>query len=158
MIVTIDVLECIGDKDALLNEFHRILKPGGKLLAAHWDWDTMIYSAQEIEIARKAVSTFSDWKQPWMDNCDGQMGRKLWGLFEGSRKFRGKPGSFTLIETKYEKGTYGFDRMQDIAKMIEKGRITKEEQEKLHCDLVKRNARGQYFYSVTSFIYYGEKA
>ncbi len=157
LIVTIDVIECIRDKNALVNEFHRILKPGGKLLAVHWDWDTMTYSVEEKETARKAVSAFSDWKQPWMDHCDGQMGRKLWGLIEGSGKFRGKPDSFTLIETKYERGKYGFDRMQDIAMLAENDGITKEEQEKLHRELLKNYAAGQYFFSVTSFIYYGEK-
>ncbi len=157
LIVTIDVLECISDKNALLNEFHRILKSRGKVLAVHWDWDTMIYSAEKKAVARKAVSAFSDWKQPWMDNCDGQMGRKLWGLFEGSKKFRGKPDSFTLIETKYERGKYGFDRMRDIAKIIDKGVITKKEHEALHLNLVKNNAEGKYLFSVTSFIYYGVK-
>ncbi len=157
LIVTIDVLECISDKSALLNEFHRVLKPRGKFLAAHWDWDTMIYSVDEKDIARKAVSAFSDWKQPWMDNCDGQMGRKLWGLFESSKKFRGKPDSFTLIETTYEKGKYGFDTMQDIAKIADKGVITKEEQLKLHLNLINKNMDGKYFFSVTSFIYSGVK-
>ena len=158
MIVTIDVLECICDKEALLGEFHRILKPHGKVLAAHWDWDTMAYSAKCKDVARKAVSAFSDWKQPWMDNCDGQMGRKLWGLFEGSRKFRGKPDSFNLIETTYETGKYGFDRMQDIAKLAGKGRISREEYEKLHSELIENNAKGQYFFCLTSFIYDAEKA
>ncbi len=95
-IVTIDVMECIRNKGALINEFHRILKPGGKVLAAHWDWDTMLYNTENKQIERKAVAAFSGWKQPWMDQCDGQMGRKLWGLFEGSGKFRGKPDSFNL--------------------------------------------------------------
>ena len=158
IIVTIDVIECISDKAALLNEFHRVLKPGGKILSAHWDWDTMVYSSDNKEIARKAIAAFSDWKQPWMDNCDGQMGRKLWGLFQGSKKFRGKPDSFNLIETTYERGKYGFDRMQDIAKIADKGGITKDEHEKLHIELTENAVKGQYFYSVTSFIYYGEKA
>jgi ubiquinone/menaquinone biosynthesis C-methylase UbiE len=157
LITTIDVIECISDKNALLNEFHRVLKPHGKLLAVHWDWDTMIYSTEENKIARKAVAAFSDWKQPWMDHCDGQMGRKLWGLFEGSKKFQGKPNSFTLIETKYEKGKYGFDRMQDIAKIVGKGMIKKEEQQRLHLNLINNNADRKYFFSVTSFIYYGVK-
>ena len=157
IIVTIDVIECIGDKRALINEFHRVLKPRGKVLAAHWDWDTMVYRSDNKEIARKAIVAFSDWKQPWMDNCDGQMGRKLWGLFEGSKKFQGRPDSFNLIETTYEKGKYGFDRMQDIAKIADKSRISKEEYEKLHSELIENSAKGQYFHSMTSFIYYGEK-
>lgn len=157
LIITIDVVECVSDKKALINEFHRVLKPRGKVLAAHWDWDTMVYCSDNKEITRKAIAAFSDWKQPWMDNCDGQMGRKLWGLFEGSKIFRGKPLSFNLIETTYEKGKYGFDRMQDIAKIADKSEIRKDEYEKLHSTLIENNVRGQYFYSVTSFIYYGEK-
>ncbi len=158
LIVTIDVIECISNKKALIDEFHRLLKPGGKVLAAHWDWDTMLYDVESKDIARKAISAFSNWKQPWMDDCDSQMGRKLWGFFEGSRKFRGKPDSFNLIETCYEPGKYGFDRMQDIAKLIDKGRISTVEYERLHCELIENNAKGQYFFCVTSFIYCGEMA
>jgi len=152
LIVTIDVIECISDKNAMIDEFHRILKPGGTVLAAHWDWDTMLYNAESKDIARRAVAAFSDWKQPWMDNCDGQMGRKLRGLFEGSGKFRGKPDSFNLMETSYREGTYGFDRMQDIARLI--GR---EEHVKLHGELIEKNGKKEYFFSVTSFLYCGEK-
>lgn len=157
VVVTIDVFECISNKNALIKEFHRILKPGGKVLAAHWDWDTMIYNAGSKDIARRAVAAFSDWKQPWMDDCDGQMGRKLWGLFERSGKFRGKPDSFNLMETSYRAGTYGFDRMRDIALLIDKGCIRKEEHEKLHGELIEKDREGHYFFSLTSFIYCGEK-
>jgi SAM-dependent methyltransferase len=156
-IVTIDVFECIGENGALIHEFHRILKPGGTVLAAHWDWDTMLYNAECKDIARKATAAFSDWKQPWMDHCDGRMGRKLWGLFEGSGKFRGHPDSFNLIETSYRAGAYGFDRMQDIAQLIDKGGIGKEEHEKLHRELIDKDGKGQYFFSLTSFLYCGKK-
>jgi ubiquinone/menaquinone biosynthesis C-methylase UbiE len=37
IVVTIDTIECIKDKDALINEIHRVLKPRGKVLAMHWD-------------------------------------------------------------------------------------------------------------------------
>jgi ubiquinone/menaquinone biosynthesis C-methylase UbiE len=158
IILTVDVIECISDKTALLNEFHRVLKPRGKILAAHWDWDTMVYSSDNKELARKAIASFSDWKQPWMDNCDGQMGRKLWGLFEGSNKFRGQPAAFNLIETAYEKGKYGYDRMQDIAAISKKCMNPKNEYEKLHNEMMINNIKGQYFFSLTSFIYCGEKA
>lgn len=157
IIVTIDVIECISNRKALINEFHRILKPGGKVLAAHWDWDSMLYNAGNKVIIRKAISAFSEWKQPWMENCDSQMGRKLWGLFEASGKFRGKPDSFNLIETAYEPGKYGFDRMQDISKLIDKGGISKVEYATLHRELVEQNNTGTFFYCVTSFLYCGER-
>lgn len=156
-VVTIDAVECIKDKDALVGEIHRVLRPHGKVLAMHWDWDTQTYSVKNKNLARQAVWAFSDWKQPWMDECDGQMGRKLWGLFEGSKKFHGRPDTFSLLETTYEPGKYGFDRMRDLAMLVEQGELDRRDYEALRQALSECNANGQYFYSVTSFIYFGEK-
>ena len=50
-------------------------------MIAHWDWDTQVYFSENKTIVRKFVAAFADWQQGWMDACDGQMGRKLWGLF-----------------------------------------------------------------------------
>ncbi|BCA53255.1 SAM-dependent methyltransferase [Nitrospira sp. KM1] len=157
VVVSIDTIECIKNKQALLSEIHRVLKPCGKVLAMHWDWDTQTYSVKNKNLARKAVWAFSDWKQPWMDDCDGQMGRKLWGLFEGSNKFHGRPDTFCLLETKFEPGHYGFDRMQDLAALVSPANVDQEDYEALKSELSESHANGQYLYSVTSFIYLGQK-
>lgn len=156
--VTIDTLECIKNKQALLSEIHRILKPGGKILAMHWDWDTQTYNIPTRELARKAVKAFSDWKQPWMDEADGQMGRKLWGLFEGSGKFHGSPDAFCLIETEYEPGRYGYDRVQDLAGAVGNGWLDEREYNQFRRELSAITEGKEYFYSVTSFIYHGRRA
>jgi SAM-dependent methyltransferase len=156
--VTIDTLECIKNKEALLAEIHRVLKPGGEILAMHWDWDTQTYNISTRELARKAVRAFSDWKQPWMDEADGQMGRKLWGLFEGSGKFHGSPDAFCLIETEYEAGQYGYDRAQDLSGLVENGEFDEGEYKQFRRELSESRQRGEYFYSVTSFIYHGRRA
>lgn len=145
--VTIDTLECIKNKEALLSEIHRILRPGGQVLAVHWN----------RVLARKAVQSFSDWKQLWMDEADGQMGRKLWGLFEGGGKFRGTPDAFCLIETEYQAGHYGYDRAQDLSGLVENGAFDMSEYEWFRRELCESSQRGD-FYSVTSFIYHGRRA
>ena len=121
LIVCVDVLECIPDKAAFLSEVARILRPNGKIVFAHWDWSTMVYHSKHKELVRKFVNAFSDCQQDWMDECDGQMGRKLWGELEGSGWFKGVMDSFTLIETKFEKGQYGFDLLQGSDLLIKKG-------------------------------------
>lgn len=157
-LVTIDTIECIKNKEALINEVHRVLKPGGEVLAAHWDWDTQTYNIPNRELARKAVWAFSDWKQPWMDEADGQMGRKLWGLFEGTGKFHGSSDAICLVETEYEAGRYGYDRVHDLSRLVEISGFNRGEYEQFCRDLSESRARGEYFYSITSFIYHGRRA
>ena len=157
-VISVDTLECIPNKTALFGEVARVLRPNGKVLFAHWDWDTQTYNVPSRDLARKAVRAFSDWKQPWMDAADGQMGRKLWGLFEGSGKFHGTLHTYCLVETEYEQGKYGYDRVQDLSIMVAQGDFDNGEYEQLCRELSECSAKGEYIYSVTSFIYHGKKA
>ncbi len=158
VVVSVDALECIPNRTALVAEVARVLRPGGRILFAHWDWDTQVYHSEHREVVRRLVAEFSDWQQGWMDASDGQMGRRLWGVFEGSGLFTGFMESFTLLETEYEKGRYGFDRLQDLGALVATGRIGKTDYDMI-CDEMKALARnGEYFYSVNSYIYVGSKA
>ena len=155
VVLSVDAIECIPDKTALVNEFHRVLKPEGNLIVAHWDWDTQVYNSSHKQTLRKIVSEFSDLKQDWMDDVDGQMGRKLWALFEGSKKFHGRMEAFNLLETVYEKGCYGYDRMQDFALLIKQGQLSENDYKMIRAEMETLNHEGEYFYSITAFIYCG---
>lgn len=158
VVVTVDAIENVSNKELLVSEFRRVLRPSGQVLAMHWDWDTQTYNIQSREIARKAVAAFSDWKQPWMDEADGQMGRKLWGLFEGSGQFQGAPGTCTLVETLYESGKYGYDRVQDLSSLVDEGCFDSVEYQQFCRELSESIHKGEYLYTLTSFLYYGVAA
>ncbi len=128
------------------------------MIFAHWDWDTQIYNSANKNIIRSFVVNFSDWQQPWMDSSDGLMGRKLWGQFQGGDKFQGHMDSFSLLETKYKPGKYGYDRLHDLLGLVEKGNIEKRKYDLILCEMKRLYLSKQYFYSVTSFIYCGTKA
>jgi SAM-dependent methyltransferase len=157
-VVSVDTIECIPNKSALVQEFHRVLKPGGHILASHWDWDTQLFNSAHRPLLRKLITVFSDWKQDWMDDCDGLMGRKLWATFEGSGKFRGKMDVFSLLETAYEKGCYGYDRLHDMSALVTHEYISLSEYEMIVSEMETLSRNKQYFYSLTSFIYCGERA
>ena len=72
-----NVLECLRDPQAFINEVARVLKPGGHLLLGHSDFDTIVFSATDIELTRKLVHRFCDSVQPWMTVADGTVGRRL---------------------------------------------------------------------------------
>lgn len=156
IVLSVDTMECIPNKTVLLDEVFRVLKPGGKVLFAHWDWDTQLYSSEHKSSIRKFVAAFSDWQQDWMEAADGQMGRRLWGLFEGSGKFKGTVTSFTLIETEYQKGKYGFDRLHDLSVLVDTGSIDLDEYEMICHEMERLSEQNKYFYSVNSYTYIGE--
>ena len=52
-------------------------------------------------------------------------GGSFGGYLRAARNSEEKSVSFNLIESTYEKGKYGFDCMQDIAKIADKSRIRK---------------------------------
>jgi len=91
-----------------------------------------------------------------MDDADGQMGRRLWGLFEGSGNYRGRITSFTLLETEYRDGQYGFDRLRDLANLVGTGGIEPAEYELICGEMRSLSEQSRYLYSVNSYIYVGE--
>jgi SAM-dependent methyltransferase len=158
IVASINTMECIPDRAALLAEVARILRPNGKLLFAHWDWDTQIYNSEHIDSIRKLTASFADWEQDWMDVCDGQMGRRLWSLLEGSGRFNGSIECFVLLETQYHEGQYGFDRLHDLSNLVQTGTIDSSEYEMICTEMVTLARSQQYFYSVNCYIYVGRQA
>lgn len=157
IVVSVDALECIPNKSALLSEVARVLRSTGKMLFAHWDWDTQVYNSEHKETIRKFVAAFSDWKQGWMDASDGQMGRRLWGLCEGSGLFEGSMDTFTLLETRYEAGQYGHDRLHDLIGLVKTGAIDGAEYDMVCNEMKASTESKKYFYSLNSYIYLGNK-
>ena len=45
-VFTKDMFECVSDKDYLVNEIYRILKPGGGVMCVNCDWDSVAYNGE----------------------------------------------------------------------------------------------------------------
>ena len=153
-----NMLECIIDKQALLKEVHRVLKPGGQVVFAHYDWDSQLFDGNNKALVRKIVQTFNDWKQGWMTDLDSWMGRRLWRVFQESGLFKnGKIETYVLTNTKFEEPFYGYMRAQDFGVMVRRNMITEEEYFSFLEEIKKLAAHDQYFYSITMYIYVGYK-
>jgi hypothetical protein len=66
-----NVLEVLPDPDALVAEAIRVLRPGGRVVLAHSDFDTLIFASEDLELTRRLVRDYCDTQQPWMDAVDG---------------------------------------------------------------------------------------
>jgi SAM-dependent methyltransferase len=71
------VLECLPDPEALVAEAGRVLRPGGRLVLGHSDYDTLVFASEDLELTRRLVHAYCDTRQPWMDAVDGTIGRRL---------------------------------------------------------------------------------
>ena len=79
-VISLNVAEHVGDPAAHLVECHRILKPGGRLVLAHSDWDTALFTSDDDMLTRRLVDRFVSLVPSWAEHSDGFMGRKLLGL------------------------------------------------------------------------------
>lgn len=153
---SVNLLECVADKDALMAEMARVLRPGGQIVCAHWDWDTQTINGADKALVRKIVQTFSDWQQDWMPACDGWMGRRLWPTFQRSGLFTGRIETYTLTNTEFAPGWYGYDQIQAFGALARRGLIAPDDYTRFYDDVTAQAARGEYFYSLTLYVYVGK--
>jgi ubiquinone/menaquinone biosynthesis C-methylase UbiE len=155
VVLSNNFLECVGDKVTFLQEVARVLRPGGQVVFAHWDWDSQTFDGVDKELVRRVVHAFADWQQPWMENCDGWMGRRLWPIMESTGLFAGTIETRVLTNTVYAPPWYGHARVADCAALVEHGAINRDDYRRFVADIEQQAAAGRYFYSITSYVYIG---
>ncbi len=154
-----DMFECVSDKDLLVNEIHRILKPGGVVISVNCDWDSVIYNCKNKELITKAVHAYAVTKQPWMNDLDSWIGRRMYGFFNKSKLFENSVSVYNVVETEYKEGTFGYDLSLDIAWLHEEntGMLTKEEYDEFTEILKSAQQDDNYIFSKPYYIYKGIK-
>ncbi|MBQ2828469.1 MAG: methyltransferase domain-containing protein [Clostridia bacterium] len=158
-VFTKDMFECVSDKVFLVNEIHRILKPGGVVIGVNCDWDSVVYNGENKELLSKVIHAYAVTKQPWMDDLDSWIGRRMYGFFNKSKKFESSVSVHNVVETEYTEGTFGFDLSLDIAWLHKEntGAISKEEYDEFIDNLKSAEKDGHYVFSKPYYIYKGIK-
>jgi len=152
-----DVLECLPEPIRLLDEAHRILEPGGRLVVSHDDFDTLVWSA-DLARTRRLVHHHCDTKQAWMAAVDGTMGRKLLGLVRHSAFKTGEVEAFVTVETRYKPGMRGHLFAASVATMARKSPdFAPAEIEGWLAELEARDTSGDYFFSLNTYLVIAER-
>ncbi len=156
-IISHNVLECVPNKVAHLNECYRVLKQGGTLVMSHTDFDTALYHSSHEKLTRKLLHNYADATQGWQETSDGKMGRKLFGLFQKSKFSQFEVDCYTTINTEYAPQTYGYDYSNWVASMAKKNGFGKGNIKKWTRDLELLNKRKEYFFSINVYIIIAHK-
>ena len=158
-VFTKDMFECVSDKDFLVSEIHRILKPGGVVISVNCDWDSVTYNGENKELISKSIHAYAVTKQSWMDDIDSWIGRRMHGFFNKSNLFESSVNVHNVVETDYTEGTFGYDLSSDIAWLYKEntGTISKKEYDEFIDNLKLAKEEGQYIFSKPYYIYKGVK-
>lgn len=157
IIYSMNMLECIKDKPSHIKEIHRVIKKGGQVVYCHCDWDSIVFNGEDKDLINKVINQYSKWKQPWMDDADSWIGRRLWGLFNSTSMFSGEINIFNIIETDYIEGSKGWEMVKGIGYMLEADVISKDDYDRFVNEIVTTAKNGQYLYVQPIYIYSGVK-
>jgi ubiquinone/menaquinone biosynthesis C-methylase UbiE len=150
-----NALECIPDKPALLREVHRVLRPAGQVVFAHWDWESQAFDAPDRDLVRRVILAFAEWRQPWMEQVDGWMGRRLWGTFQQTQLFDGKVTARVLINTEYAEPFFGHAFIAEAHVLAENGLLSKRDRDEILANVERLAELQAFFYSITCYVYVG---
>lgn len=159
LVFTKDMFECVPDKDFLVREIHRILKPGGVVICVNCDWESIVYNGENKELISKAIHAYAVTKQPWMDDLDSWIGRRMYGFFNRSKLFESTVSVHNVVETQYEEGFFGYDFSGHIAWLYKEntGALTEDEYCEFIRNLEEAQENGSYIFSKPYYIYKGVK-
>jgi SAM-dependent methyltransferase len=147
-----NVLECLPDPDRLLLEAHRVLRPGGRFVLSHPDYDTMVFTAPDLELTRRLVHTYCDTQQDWMDAVNGAIGRWLHDIAARS-PFTVDPMIASVVVSRgWRPQLIGYQFAQHIATVLRRtGAVPSEDLDGWLESLAAVGERGEFLWSVVDF-------
>ncbi len=158
-VFTKDMFECVPDKNLLIEEIHRILKPNGTVISVNCDWDSITYNGENKELITNIIHAYAATKQPWMDDIDSWIGRRMYGFFNSSQLFDSSISVYNVVETDYAENSYGYNLSVDMSWLYKEntGVITENEYDMFIENLTSAQKSGQYIFSKPYYIYKGTK-
>jgi SAM-dependent methyltransferase len=147
-----NVLECLPDPDTLVANMHRVLRPGGRLVLSHCDFDTLLFASEDLELTRRLVRAYCDSQQDWMDAVDGTIGRRLVDIVGRSPLQVQDVQARANLSRRFQPGELGYAYAQNLAGTLRAGgTVDPAELDGWLAGLRRLDERGAFLFSVNDY-------
>jgi SAM-dependent methyltransferase len=147
-----NVLESLRDPDALVAEAWRILRPGGRLVLSHSDYDTMVFTSEDVTLTRRLTRAYSDTQQDWMDAVDGTIGRRLVEIVGRSPLEVVDVQARVNLSRTFRPGELGHDYAHNLVDVLRgSGRADPAELDRWLAGLRRLDLRGAFLFSLNDY-------
>ena len=147
-----NVLEALPDPGELLVEVHRVLRPGGRLLLSHSDYDTLVFSSDDLALTRRLVHAYCDTQQAWMDAVDGTIGRRLADLAGRSPLAVLDVRAAVVVSRRFQPGELGYAYAHHLVRVLRRtGWFSAPELDAWLEGLRRLDDRGAFLFSLNDY-------
>lgn len=143
-----NVIECVEDREGLVLEIKRILRPGGRLVLGHHDFDGIIISSDDKDLTRRIVHGFADHKQNWQDFAEGRMGRMIPALAASGNFASVEIETHLFVDLHTSMGSYARDYLSWVEELSTQIGIEQETMTKWLEGLQASATHGRFFFGL----------
>jgi SAM-dependent methyltransferase len=147
-----NVLECLSSPDALVTDVHRVLRPGGRFVLSHSDFDTLVFASEDLDLTRRLVRSYCDKQQDWMEAVDGTIGRRLVDIVRSSPLRVDDVQARVNLSLRFQPGELGFAYAHNLTSTLRtNGPVAPAELDGWLAGLSRLDARGAFVFSINDY-------